>query len=1131
MRRLMPKRIAFLLLFTLYFLPACNAPETEIQNSRVPAKQPKKNIQLFKNLSASETGLDFNNIFIEDSQNNYLKWDYLYNGGGVAIGDINNDGLPDVYLTGTVAPDKLFLNKGSMKFQDITDKSGISDRKGLKTGVSMVDINADGWLDIYVCRSGFPKDPSLWKNLLFINQQDGTFKEEARNFGLDDPGNSVMAGFADFDKDGDLDMYLTQHPGFKMTYNKVFEGIANPEPKVSDKLYRNDGNNHFTDISKAAGVTNWGHGLGLGISDVNQDGWPDVYVANDFQVPDFYYENNKNGTFSQKFQNYFPHSSYFSMGCDIADIDNDEDLDVFVVEMLAEDNQRQKTNMASMNPEKFWYHVQKGLYFQYMHNALHLNNGNGSFSDIAYFAGISKTDWSWATFFADLDNDGFKDLVVSNGYLKDTQDKDYEKKAEEIAMKNGGIAPFGDLMQHIPSTPIPNKVFRNQGDRTFSDMSHQWGLDFSGFSNGLAYGDLDGDGDLDLIVNNFNHEAGVYENRAADEKLNASIRIKLEGTDQNKFGIGTKITLKTTSGIQFVEMQPVRGFQSTVENIVHFGLETGTDVISCKVVWPDGKEEVLKNLTLNQLNKVAYKNAVSGSQPVIPHPDPDFIPVLAGDQPSFFTHKENNYDDFLKEILLPHKNSQHGPKIITGDINGDGINEFYVGGAAGSPGSLFFVRSGMKIGSLMGELAMQDKAHEDLGGCFFDADGDGDQDLYVVSGGNEFPAESPLYQDRLYINVGEGNFKKAAAGTLPVMLTSGGCAIPGDFDGDGDLDLFVGGRILPAMYPHAPRSYLLRNDKGKFTDITGEVSPDLLTPGLVTSALWTDFNRDGKTDLIIAGEWMPIMVFENIGGKLINKTKELALENSAGWWYSLAEADLDGDGDMDYIAGNLGLNYKYQASEKEPFQVYSGDFDENGKNDIVLSYYNKGTYFPVRGRQCSSQQIPEIAEKFKTYAEFGKASVEQVYGEKIKTALNLKAYTFASMVLLNQGGEGFVQISLPGEAQYSPINGIIARDINQDQMVDLIVAGNLWAAEVETPRADAGIGLVLYGKGNGFFSPRNTSESGFFAPLDVKSLAFIQTQPGEPDLLLVGNNNGPLQIFRTARVKSSSKGSKTASVN
>ena len=1100
-----------LLICSTFFILSCQQKNNEDTKKKVilPTATIEKTDKIFNLLSVAETGVDFNNTLVEDNEINFFKYQYIYNGGGVGIGDINNDGLSDLYFTSTMFNDKLYLNQGNMKFKDITLSAGIHQDNGSKTGVSMVDINADGLLDIYVSRSGWFVDASTRANLLYINQGDNTFKESAKEYGLAETGYTVQVGFFDYDKDGDLDCYMANHPLFNIS-NELWEKARKNPPKMfSDKLYRNNGNNTFTDVSLAAGINNFGHGLGLAISDYNQDGWPDVYVANDFKAHDFYYINNGDGTFTEKAKSLLSHVSRFAMGSDAADIDNDGLIDLFVVEMLAEDNKRQKTNMASMNPQKFWEIVNLGHHYQFMRNTLQYNIGGGNYCEIAYLSGLTNTDWSWAPLFADFDHDGLKDLAITNGYLYDTQDKDYTKEANNLIKEQGGIY-YNKLASMMKSTRIKNYVFKNEGDLKFSNKSRDWGFNFAGFSNGMAYGDLDNDGDLDLVVNNINDPASIYKNTSSEQRNGHFLLVELDGPAMNKKGLGSKIWLKTKKSTQFQELWIVRGFESSSDQKVHFGIAEGDQIQEVKVEWPDGKVQIVTAPEVDQLLTINY--STEGKKSIVAPQQASYFSPIGSNGKYLFRHKENSYDDYEKEVLLPHKQSQNGPKITVGDVNGDQLDDFYIGGAAGQAGSLIVQIKGKGFAAASAPTFEVDAQYEDLGADFFDADNDGDLDLYVVSGGNEFEPNSPLLQDRLYLNDGKGSFQKSS-GILPKLLSSGGTVAANDFDGDGDQDLFVGGRLIPGKYPYAPRSYILRNDGGRFTDVTKSVSPNLVNPGLITSAVWTDFSNDGKKDLIIVGEWTGILMFKNEDGKLKNVSRDNGMEKETGWWNKIVAADVDQDGDDDYILGNLGLNYKYHASKEEPFEVFAGDFDNSGTNDIVLGYYNDGTCYPVRGIQCSSEQMPIIAEQFKTYDEFGEADIKEIYGEKLDEGIHLSAHNFASSILINEGSGNFNLKALPTKAQFAPINGIIASDFDRNGTVDLLVAGNLWQAEVETGRADAGRGLFMLGNGKGNFEVVPLKKSGFVAPLDVKDLEIISTGTNKPRIILVANNNFGMQTY------------------
>lgn len=1097
------KALAISLYLFLCLIISCQ-PEQRSRDSHEP---------LFTMLSPESTGIDFANKIQENERQNFLTFPYYYNGGGVAVGDINADGLPDLYFTGNMVGDRLYVNKGNLQFEDITRKAGILQQNLWTTGVSFVDINNDGLLDIYVCRSGMR---GFRNNLLYINQGNNKFTEQAKAYGLNDNGYSVQAYFFDYDIDGDLDMYLVNHSSkFFADQTELFSLKGKPEPDEADKLYRNDGvfssstpQIRFTEVSQEAGIRHFGFGLSASIEDFNADGFPDVYVANDFFEPDFLYINQRDGTFSNELEDYFGHTSFSSMGSDAADFNNDGLPDLMVCDMQAEDNYRKKAHMASMDTKRFARMLEEGYYYQYMQNILQLNTGAGRFSEIAELAGVDETDWSWGPLFFDMDNDGWKDLFVSNGIRRDIQYKDI---LTEVGQKIGGTRPPAamDLIEHFPVERLSNYTFKNERNLTFSNQSQNWGIDFEGFSTGAAYADLDMDGDLDLVLNNLDDLASIYENQTRQYTGANYIQVKLIGKEDNTYGIGARIEIYTDSSSRYQYMQTTRGFQSAIAPSVHVGIGNEKTIKELKVRWPNGTHTIMRNISVNQSLSISQEDTEKSPTEVLEKP---IFSEITSDINLNHQHREILYDDFAKEVLLPHKYSQLGPRIATADVNGDGLDDFYIGGAKDFSGKLFLQTTSGKFETISQATWDQDKSHEDIDAAFFDSDGDGDLDLYVVSGSNEWDEGSTMYQDRLYTNNGDGKFTRNK-NALPTMDISGACVRPGDFDKDGDIDLFIGGRIVPGKYPLPARSYLLRNEGDKFLDITEEICQDLISLGLVSDALWTDYDNDGNLDLMIVGEWMPITVFQNHNGKSFTHLNIQPFTHSHGWWYSLATADIDKDGDMDYLVGNVGLNYKYQASEKEPFHVYASDFDENGSLDIVLGYFNQGELYPLRGKQCSSEQMPFITEKFPQYTMFASATLEEVYGaENLESATHYEATKFASVYIENQGEGQFEMVPLPQQAQFSAINEFITTDVDEDGHLDVLLAGNMFQSEVETARNDAGAGLLLKGDGRGNFLPIPAYESGFFAPGDVKCLAKLKSVNGK-ELFLVGNNNGVLQIF------------------
>ena len=1090
-------------LLTLLLL-ACHGESSKEKNTE------HKKVKIFEKLDPEATGITFSNILTEDDTLNYFTYPYLYMGGGIAAGDINNDGLTDLFFTGNMVENKLYLNKGALQFEDISSKAGISGDNRWFTGTTMADVNNDGYLDIY-CMVGGQSDPKA--NLLYINNGDGTFTESAKEYGLDDIGNSVDASFFDYDMDGDLDVYVANYPVTPFQYNSYnykmrMDRVTDEE---TDNLYRNDGG-YFTKVTEEANIKLYSLSLSVTASDLNRDGWTDLYISNDFATPDCMYINNKDGTFRNVIKTSTAHTSFYGMGVDIADFNNDGFLDILQMDMDAALNRRSKANMASMDPQMFENITKVGFQYQYMQNTLQLNSGileagHPKFSDISRLAGLSSTDWSWAPLFADLDNDGWKDVFVSNGTRREINNKDYFA-ALEGEKKNKDSLLVKSL--RIPSEKIDNYVFRNKGDLTFEQANEYWGISHKGFSNGAVYADLDNDGDLEIITNNIDEEPSFFENKSSE--INNSLSIKFNGHAQNRFGLGAKVTLTSGGITQTQELTLSRGFQSSVAPQLHFGLGTSTLIDNIKVTWPDGAVQHIKDVPVNQFITLDYSDATPVKATTNNN---NALFDSFSDTLAIYKHKENLYDDFKFEILLPHKTSRFGPGMAVGDLNGDGLEDFYIGAASKYPGGMFFQKPDGSFEQQKTKILLEDRMYEDIGALIFDADNDGDNDLYIVSGGNEFQYNSPLLRDRLYINDGNGNFTKSQT-ALPQIISSGSRVYAQDYDKDGDLDLFVGGRLIPANYPFPANSYILENisttGSPKFKNSTSKVAPGFEKLGLVTSAQWLDYDKDGWTDLIVTGEWMPIRVFKNKKGIFKDVTEEVGLADTVGWWFSLAAEDFDNDGDVDIMAGNLGLNYKYKAKENETFDIYLNDFDGNRKNDIVLSYYNEGKKYPVRGRECSAQQIPSIKKKFKSYNEFSTATLTDVYDEnKLKKGLHYQVRSFASVYLENKDGT-FIPHKLPNEAQLAPINQMIVRDFDTDGQLDVVAAGNLYASEVETPRADAGHGVFLKGDGKGGFTPEPAVKSGLFTGGDVKDLTMITIK--DQQYILSARNNDFLQFIK-----------------
>ena len=1090
------------ILFTLFtvsilLILACTS---EVQDGTESNTQSPEAEKVFDEIPSTASSVDFINGISESEQINYYSYVYLYNGGGAGIGDINNDGLPDLYFTSTQGKDKLYLNQGNFKFEDISATSGIDQYSGYKTGVTFVDINSDGWLDIYVCRSGWSKDAKDKENLLFINNKNLGFTESAKSYGLNDVGQSIQSNFFDFDKDGDLDMYLACHPkDFVQPIKSMIANTQNPNKADSDRFYRNNGDGTFSDISREAGIHNYAYSLGVSTSDFNGDGWTDIYITSDFQPRDLYYINQKNGTFKEALEEYFPHCSYFSMGADIVDINRDGHQDIFTGEMLSEDNVRQKTNMAPMDMQRFSDMVNNGMHYQYMRNSLHLNNGNGYFSDVAHYCGLDKSDWSWSCLFNDYDQDGDDDLLVANGWLRDTQDKDFSKKSNQLAAQYNNRLTFDQAYSLLKSTPLKNYAFSQGANLKFEKVSKEWGFDFEGFSNGMASGDLDGDGDLDIIVNNMNAPASIYRNTTNNDNY---LKVSLVGPDKNSYGYNAKLELSTSEGKQYRELQVTRGFQSSSEPAIHFGLSDNEIIERLKITWPNGKSQEVLSPPRGKLI-VEY---LTTSNEVLSASQLETVFRDVSKQSISYVHSDSYFDDYKVQVLLPHLLSQLGPALAAGDINGDGLEDIFIGGAADYAGQIFLQA---KNGGFEKATALPHFSREDVAATFFDADGDADLDLYVVSGSNEFQKNSIALTDRLYLNNGQGDFVTDTK-LLPEIKTSGGCVAASDFDNDGDVDLFIGGRLVHGAYHNPAESILLENRPEGFVNVTKDVASELSSAGMITDAIWSDYDKDGDEDLLIVGEWTDILVYENREGKLVRNNT--LIDNAyVGWWNTIVPADLDGDGDMDYILGNLGENYKYQATDQNPFEIFGGDFDENGIQDIVVSYHNDEALYPVRGFQCSSEQMPGLKKKIASYEEFGKSDVFQVYGSALEGGLNYKANCFSSLVLVNENNK-LTTKKLPYQAQLSPMQDFVTIDIDGDQDLDIVGAGNWFVAEVETPRADNGVGVVLLNEGNMNFRSISLDSSGFFAPKDVRQMVKIESPKSTQ--VIVANNNAAVQVFQ-----------------
>jgi enediyne biosynthesis protein E4 len=1090
-----------------------------------------KNKTLFTEILPAQSHIDFRNDIKEDENYNILTYEYLYNGGGVAVGDINNDGLPDIMLTGNMVPNKLYLNKGNFQFEDITEKAGIGGRSKWKTGVVMADVNGDGLLDIYVCYSG-PGTDEERRNELYINNglKDGvpTFTESAKEYGLDAPGTyTTTVAFFDMDNDGDLDMFMVNHAD--MFYNPFFKTEklrSTRNPKFGNRLYRND-NGHFTDISDQAHIDGSGlnFGLSVSISDINNDGWPDIYVTNDYDERDFLYINNHDGTFHEVLDKAANHISEFAMGSDIADYNNDGKPDIMVLDMLPEGNHRQKLLRGADTYDKYNMRAEHGFHHQQMRNTLQLNNGVDSsgtpiFSEVGQLAGISNTDWSWSPLFADFDNDGWKDLFISNGILRDMTNLDFVKYTSGYSSayqeKNGDKMEMWKLVQQMPSTKLNNYLFRNNHDLSFTNVTDDWGITKKSINNGAAYADLNNDGSLDIIINNLNDNITIYKNNSSENKQAHYIKIRLKGEGKNTFGIGAKVYVETEHTHQMQEEYTSRGFQSSVDPIMHIGLGADSVIKSLKIKWPGGKESLLQNvkadtlLVINQSSSSLQNESITNvnAQPIFKD-----ITKTSGIN---FTDQQSAFVDFKVAPLLPYQLSKTGPCIAKADVNKDGLEDLFIGGSAGHESILYLQTKDGKFIQAPSQPWNTEKDITNTDALFFDADGDGDLDLYLVSGGADYPLNSKNYQDRIYENDGHGNFKKLE-NALPAETISGSCVRDADINHDGLPDLFVGGHITPGMFPLAPQSFILKNKStpGKilFEKDLSQNDSTLSHPGMVTDALWIDLNKDGWEDLVVVGQFMPITIFENQKGKLVDQTNAYGLSNTNGWWSRILADDFDNDGDTDLVIGNLGINTQFKASASEPLSITYADFNNDGVTDPILCYYNGGKSYPYFTRDEMFDQIPSLQKKFGRYIDYADAQLTDMFStEQLAKSKFVEIKNTKSIFLRNDGNKKFTITDLPNYAQLSVINGMVSADVEGDGKKDIILAGNFYPFRVQQGPLDAGIGLVLKGNGSGHFTPSPYTETGLYLPGDVRNLISIKS--GNHLFLIAAKNNGAVQVVQ-----------------
>lgn len=1067
---------------------------------------------LFWEHPAQQSGLEFSNALTHSDSLSVLEFEYMFNGAGVALGDFNNDGLNDVFFTGNERSCKLFLNKGHLKFEDVTKKSGVQ-TTGWCYGAAVVDINQDGWSDIYVCKAGSRlSKPEEMRNLFFINQKNGKFREAAAEMNLDQDGYDIQAAFLDYDKDGDLDMYLAKNAFVNYNRNTIRPKMTEGQAASTDKLFRNDGKLHFSDVSDTAGITIEGFALGVNICDLNADNWPDIYVSNDFLTNDLVWINQRNGKFVNQAHDMLRHTTYNGMGNDVADYNNDGLPDIVVVDMLPPNNKRWKLTMAGNTYDEFQQSTETyGYEAQYVRNTLQLNNGDGTFSEIGQLAGIHATEWSWAPLFADFDNDGWKDLFIANGYRQDVTNLDfiiYGKRTLFMGTPEANRKDRLKMLNNLDGIHVPNVLFRNKGDLSFEDVSQKWGFTKPSFSNGTVYGDLDNDGDLDLISNNLDEPALLYENRS--NQLNPTqkwLRIKLKGPMGNRDGLGAQVWLWQNGKQQYQYYSPYRGYLSTVEPLLHFGLKKNAPIDSIKILWPDDKMQILIGPKANQVLTLDNQQAQAKpfqKQIASSAKFQDFTATSGVD----YLHEEDLFVDFKLQPILPHMHSQKGPSLAVGDVNNDGLDDFFVGAPKGATGKVFLQQ---KNGQFIPQALPETSLADDMGALFFDADLDGDLDLFVAAGGvlGTTPNDS-AYRHRLFNNDGKGNLSLDTHGVAPQIKSSAASVSAADFDRDGDLDLFVAGRVSPGLYPTPPRSFLLKNEQGKFVDIT---PTPLKNPGMVSTALWTDYNNDGWVDLLLAGEFMPLTFFQNQQGQF-NAQSKIELPASAGWWNSLAAGDFDRDGDTDYLAGNLGLNGPYKASVKEPVCVYAKDFDKSGSLDPVMCHFENGKEFLVHSRDDINKQMTPMRGRFKDYTSYAMATLQTSFrADELKDALTLRCETFKNSWIENLGQGKFALHELPLEAQFAPIFGMQVQDFNNDGNVDVWCVGNSYATEVQTGRYDAQGSLVLWGNGQGQFKVDRhaVNLSG-----DNKSLVQLQGASAEP-IYVVGCNSGKLKLIKTPK--------------